>query len=76
MAGTVFAQTRRKETKGGGQFSYESSMGVDDDLDRGRGTDGGWVVHRNAAKYKHNAGPDRKRLRTVPEIRKLLYLLS
>lgn len=58
MAGTVFAQTRRKETKGGGQLSYESSIGVDDDLERGRGTEGGWVVHRNAAKYKHNAGPD------------------
>jgi hypothetical protein len=59
MAGTVFAQTRRKDTKGGGQFSYESSIGVDEDLlDRGRGTEGGCVVHRNAAKYKHNAGPD------------------
>ena len=61
MVGTVFAQTRRKETKGGGQLSYESSIGVDDDDDdldnRGRGTDGGCVVHRNAAKYKHNAGP-------------------
>ena len=60
MAGTVFAQTRRKEMKGGGQFSYESSKGVDDDLDRGRGTEGGFVVHRNAAKYKHNAGPELK----------------
>ena len=59
MAGTVFAQTRRKETKGGGQFSYERSIGIDDldDDDRGRGTEGGWVVQRNAAKYKHNAGP-------------------
>lgn len=57
MVGTVFAQTRRKEMKGGGQFSYESSIGVDDDCDRGRGTEGGCVVHRNAAKYKHNAGP-------------------
>ena len=64
MVGTVFAQTRRKEMKGGGQFSYESSIGVDDDddlLDRGRGTEGGFVVHRNAAKYKHNAGPSSKK---------------
>lgn len=61
MVGTVFAQTRRKETKVGGQFSNESSIGVDDDdLERGRGTEGGSVVHRNAAKYKHNAGPGRK----------------
>jgi hypothetical protein len=47
--------------KGGGQFSYESCIGADaddNDLDgRGRGTEGGFVVHRNAAKYKHNAGP-------------------
>jgi hypothetical protein len=73
MVGTasVFAQTRRKEKKGGGQFSYESSIGVDDDLDRGRGTEGGCVVHRNAAKYKHNAGPGRKRVRTVFETRTL-----
>jgi hypothetical protein len=44
---------------------------VDDDLDRGRGTEGGCVVHRNAAKYKHNAGPGRKRVRTVFETRTL-----
>lgn len=26
-------------------------------LSRGRGTDGGFVVDRSAAKYRHNAGP-------------------
>ena len=71
MVGTVFAQTRRKEMKGGGQFSYESSIGVDDDdddddlLDRGRGTEGGFVVHLNAAKYKHNAGPSSKKKKQI-----------
>ena len=65
MVGTVFAQTRRNGMKGGGQFSYERSIGVDDDddddVDRGRGTEGGFVVHRKAAKYKHNAGPGSKK---------------
>ena len=43
----------------GGQFSYESSVGCErpDFEERGSGTDGGLVVHRNAAKYRHNAGP-------------------
>lgn len=63
MEGTVLAHTRRKEMKAGGQLSYERSMGFDEkDLDvdeRGSGTEGGWVVHRNAAKYKHKAGPRR-----------------
>lgn len=59
MEGTEFAHTRRKETNGGGQFSYESSIGWED-LDfeeRGSGTEGGFVVLRKAAKYKHSAGP-------------------
>lgn len=87
MVGTVFAQTRRKEMKGGGQFSYESSIGVDDDddlLDRGRGTEGGFVVHRNAAKYKHNAGPSSKKrskfengvFEIIRTLLQAIYLLS
>ena len=41
------------------QFSYERSIGVDDGLlERGRGTEGESVVQRNAAKCKHNAGPE------------------
>lgn len=47
---------------GGGQFSYESSIGCEraDFEERGKGTDGGLVVHRKAAKYRHNAGPKNK----------------
>lgn len=39
-------------------MSAESSSGDEDLVARGSGTDGGFVVHRSAAKYKHNAGPD------------------
>jgi len=53
----------RKEVNAGGQFSAERSRGTLEDvmeLDlpvRGRGTEGGSVVQRRAAKYKHKAGP-------------------
>lgn len=54
ISGTVFDHTWRNETNDGGQFSGERSIGVDDDDDdlivRGSGTDGGFVVHRSAAK--------------------------
>ncbi len=60
MAGTVFAQTRRKDMKAGGQFSYESCIGAERFEDRGNGTDGGFVVDRKAAKYKQSAGPECK----------------
>ena len=43
----------------GGQFSVDSSIGCDLLLCRGSGTDGGSVVQRRAAKYRHSAGPKR-----------------
>jgi hypothetical protein len=58
MEGTVLAHTRRKEVKAGGQLSAVSSIGGDDLLIRGSGTEGGLVVQRRAAKYRHNAGPN------------------
>jgi hypothetical protein len=58
MEGTVLAHTRRKEVKAGGQLSAVSSIGGDDLLLRGSGTEGGLVVQRRAAKYRHNAGPN------------------
>jgi hypothetical protein len=57
IEGTVLAHTRRKEMNAGGQLSYESSIGVEDFEALGRGTEGGFVVDRNAAKYRHSAGP-------------------
>lgn len=65
MDGTAFAHTRRKGTKAGGQLSCESSIGCEDEDfdDRGRGTEGGLVVHRKAAKYKHSAGPKENTVR-------------
>ncbi len=50
MDGTDLAHTERNEVNAGGQFSAESSVGSDDLLRRGRGTEGGFVVHRRAAK--------------------------
>lgn len=48
----------RKGRKASGQFVRERSLGVLVDLlSRGSGTDGGLVVERRAAKYRHNAGP-------------------
>lgn len=57
IRGTLAAQTARKPRNEGGQLSAESSSGGADLVARGSGTDGGFVVHRRAAKYKHNAGP-------------------
>jgi len=57
MDGTVLAHTRRKETKAGGQLSAESSICCDVFVLRGSGTEGGLVVQRRAAKYRHSAGP-------------------
>lgn len=61
MGTTVEDQTRRKGWKAGGQLFKLRSVGSDaeegDLVDFGNGTDGGEVVHRNAAKYKHSAGP-------------------
>jgi hypothetical protein len=57
MAGTVFPQTRRKDMKAGGQFSYESCIGAERFEDRDNDTDGGFVVDRKAAKYRQSAGP-------------------
>lgn len=59
MRGTVDDQTFRKDMKAGGQFSCDRSSGADVFVWRGRGTEGGDVVHLNAAKYKHRAGPIR-----------------
>ena len=58
MGRTLRDQTSRKEWNAGGQFSGErsSAVAVLDVL--GNGTDGGTVVHRNAAKKRHSAGPD------------------
>jgi hypothetical protein len=50
-------QTSRKEANAGGQFAGERSTGLEFFDDRGRGTEGGDVVQRSAAKYRHNAGP-------------------
>ena len=50
MAGTVSHQTWRNETKVGGQLVGERSIGVEFFESRGRGTDGGDVVQRRAAK--------------------------
>jgi hypothetical protein len=66
MAGTVLAQTLRKDKNAAGQFSTERSMGgwaagapgAPDLLLRGNGTEGGLVVQRSAAKYKQRAGPE------------------
>jgi hypothetical protein len=53
----VFPQTRKNDRNAGGQFVSERSVGARVLSRRGRGTEGGDVVHLNAAKYKHNAGP-------------------
>lgn len=51
MDGTVDVQTLRKGRKETGQFERESSAGLSCDLERrGRGTEGGLVVERRAAK--------------------------
>ena len=39
-------------------------------LRRGRGTDGGFVVDRKAAKYKHKAGPAHRLERSEEVIRR------
>jgi hypothetical protein len=60
MEGTVLAHTRRNEVKAVGQFSADSSSDGDvfELLLRGSGTEGGLVVQRRAAKYRHRAGPN------------------
>lgn len=51
MDGTVDVQTFRKGRKETGQLERESSAGLSCDLERrGRGTEGGLVVERRAAK--------------------------
>jgi hypothetical protein len=50
MAGTASHQTWRNEAKAGGQFAGERSTGDEVFDNRGRGTDGGDVVQRRAAK--------------------------
>lgn len=57
MAGTLFAQTRRKGMNAGGQLVGDKSSGGRDLFVRGRGTDGGYVTDRKAEKYRHKAGP-------------------
>ena len=57
MGSTVFAQTRRKDLKAGGQFSYDSSICGELLEALGKGTEGGLVVDLKAAKYKQSAGP-------------------
>ena len=57
MSGTAEDQMWRKETKGRGQLASERSSWGADLLMRGRGTEGGRVVQRSAAKYRHSAGP-------------------
>ena len=50
MGSTFFAQTRKNDTKAGGQLSNDrSTLGIAFDV-RGSGTEGGCVVHRKAAK--------------------------
>lgn len=43
-------QRRKKERKAGGQLSTDSSCGSDDLVERGNGTEGGFVVDLRAAK--------------------------
>lgn len=58
MGCTVDAHTVRKGRKGTGQLERERSVGGERDLvRRGSGTEGGFVVERSAAKYRHSAGP-------------------
>lgn len=51
--------TIKNGRKTSGQFDSDRSFGVLDVdlLRRGSGTEGGFVVERRAAKYKHSAGP-------------------
>ena len=62
MGGTVDDQTVRNDMKDCGQFSGDRSSGADVFVLRGRGTEGGDVVHLSAAKYRHRAGPWRVRV--------------
>ena len=60
MRGTFLAQTLRNDVNAGGQFSKDRSVGTEElpwPLDLGKGTEGGLVVQRKAAKYKQRAGP-------------------
>ena len=57
MSGTQVAQSRRKAMNVVGQFSSERSRSGPDLVVRGRGTEGGFVVHLKAAKKRHSAGP-------------------
>jgi hypothetical protein len=50
MTGTARDQTKRKDAKAGGQLSALSSRGASPFVLRGRGTAGGFVVERRAAK--------------------------
>lgn len=60
IAGTHSDQSRMKGTKVGGQLVSESDWcGADFSAPppRGRGTEGGLVMQRNAANKRHSAGP-------------------
>jgi hypothetical protein len=60
IAGTHSDQRRMKGTKVAGQLASESVRRGEDFPAlpvRGRGTEGGLVVQRSAAKKRHSAGP-------------------
>ena len=56
LSGGVGSWVAVASARGAGGFMMrESAL-------RGRGTEGGSVVHRKAAKYRHNAGPRNRRV--------------
>ena len=75
MEGTVLAHTRRKEAKAGGQLAADSSVGNEVSVLRGSGTEGGFVVLRRAAKYRHNAGPKETVIVGILQCTKRTHLL-
>jgi hypothetical protein len=64
IAGTHSAQRRRKGVNTVGQLERERLCRGADFSRRGRGTEGGEVVLRSAAKYRHNAGPTEVTIRS------------
>ena len=71
MSGTALLQMVKNGRNASGQLTNDKSFGgAEDFARRGRGTDGGSVVERKAAKYKHSAGPGN--MRSVSTLRQKL----
>ena len=65
MIGTVRVQVSINPMNGRGQLSAVRSIGSLSSSEDGSGTDGGEVVLRNAAKYKHKAGPENENVEFI-----------